>query len=97
MTKLKLVEYLRAAIQEWAQQHNIELALSEVNLTGIDLNVHIIVVARRGFENWPEIDRFESLNKFLRSKLNQEGILNMMTLTTMTEEEYDQYERVEVS
>jgi len=96
MTKLKLVENLRAAIQEWIQQHNIELALLEVNPTGIDLNVQIIVVARQGFENWPAVDRYQSLYKYLRTKLSEAGVVNMMSLITMAEEEYDQYDRVEV-
>ncbi|MGH7600806.1 MAG: hypothetical protein ACREOI_30995 [bacterium] len=97
MTKPKLVETIRAAIQEWAQQHSVDLALLEVNPTDIELDVRIIVVARHGFENWSEIDRHESLYKYLRLKLDEAGIVNLVSLITMPEEEYDQYERVEVS
>jgi acid stress-induced BolA-like protein IbaG/YrbA len=97
MTKLKLVETIRAAIQEWAQQHSIELALLEVEPTGIGSDVRIIVVARKGFENWPEIDRDESLYQYLRSKLGDADIVKISLTITMSEEEYDQYDRVEVS
>jgi hypothetical protein len=43
------------------------------------------------------IDRHESLYKYLRSKLDEAGIANLVSLITMTEEEYDQYDRVEVA
>ena len=97
MTKLMLVEKLRAAIQDWAQKHAIELSLAEVNPTGIELDVQVIVVARKGFENWSEIDRDENLYNHLKSVLNRESVVNMLYLITMTEEEYDQYDRVEVA
>ena len=97
MTKLKLVEMIRAAVQEWAKQQSVEVSLLEVNPSGIELDVQVIVVARQGFENWPEIERYENLYKYLRSKLDDAGIANLMSLITMTEEEYDQYDRVEVA
>ena len=97
MTKLKLVETIRAVIQEWAKQYSVEISLLEVNPSGIELDVQIIVVARKGFENWSEIDRYDNLYKYLRSKLDAAGIVNLMSLITMSEEEYDQYERVEVA
>jgi hypothetical protein len=96
MTKLMIVEKLRAAVQEWAQKHSVELALLEVEPTGIETDVRVIVVARKGFENWPEIDRDESLYNHLRSVRDKEGIVNMLYLITLPEEEYDKYARVEV-
>jgi len=96
MTKLMMVEKLRAAVQEWAQKHSVELALLEVEPTGIEMDVRVIVVARKGFENWPEIDRDESLYNHLRSVRDKEGIVNMLYLITLSEKEYDKYDRVEV-
>ncbi len=97
MTKLMLVEAIRAAIQEWAQQHSIELAVFEVEPTGIAKNIRIILAARKGFENWPEIEREESLYQHLRSTLGDAVVVNIMLTITMTEEEYDQYDRVEIA
>ena len=92
---LKLLEKIRAAILEWVQEHGIELALLEVNPSGIGSHVHIILVARRGFENWPEIDREESLYQHLRSRLSDADVANIFLTITMPEEEYEKYQRVE--
>lgn len=96
MTMLRLLEKIRTAIQEWAQQHSVELALVEVNPSGIGSNVHIILAARKGFENWPQIEREESLYQHLRSRLGDADVVNISLTITMTEEEYDSYVRVEV-
>jgi hypothetical protein len=93
---LKLLDRIRTAIQEWAQQHSIELALLEVNPSGVGSNVHVILVARKGFENWPQIEREESLDKYLRLKLGDADVVHIFVTITMAEEEYDQYDRVEV-
>jgi len=92
----KLLERIRTAIQEWAQQHSVELAILEVNPSGIGSNVHIIAIASRGFENWSKVDREENLYKYLRSRLGDADVVNIALTITMPEEEYDQYDRVEV-
>jgi acid stress-induced BolA-like protein IbaG/YrbA len=93
---LKLPEKIRAAILEWVQQHSIELALLEVKPSGVGSNIHIILVARRGFENWSEIDRDESLYQHMRSKLGDADMATISLTITMPEEEYEKYARVEV-
>ena len=88
---------IRTAIQKWARQRSIELAVFEVEPTGIETNIRIILAARQGFENWSRVDREESLYQHLRSTLGDAVVVNIMLTITMTEEEYDQYDRVEVA
>ncbi len=77
MTKLQLVEKIRTTIQEWAQQHSIELARLEVAPTGLEKNARIILVARQGFENWSRVDREENLYQRLRSSLGDSDVLTL--------------------
>lgn len=93
----KLLERIKTAIQEWAAQHFVELAILKVDPSGIGSNVHLLVIASRGFENWSKVDREEDLYKYLRSRLGDTDVVNISLTITMTEEEYDQYDRVEVA
>lgn len=94
--KSVLLEKLRAAVEEWARMHNVETTLIEAKFTGLGSNVHVLVVARKGFENWSRYERHNSLFQFLDSKLNADGELVITRLGMMTEEEYEKYEGVEV-
>lgn len=93
--KSTLIKKVRAAVEEWARIHNIETTLIEAKYTGLGSNVHVLVVARKGFENWPRYERHNSLFQFLDSKLNTDGDLVITGLGMMTEEEYEKYAGVE--
>ncbi len=93
--KSVLLEKLRAAVEEWARMHNVETTLIEAKYTGLGANVHVLVVARKGFENWARYERHNSLFQFLDSKLNADGELVITRLGMMTEEEYEKHEGVE--
>jgi hypothetical protein len=90
------LEKLRKAAEEWTQVNNIDAALIEVKYSGIGSNVHVLVVARKGFENWRWSERERNLIDFLRAKVNPNGDFFISRLETMTEEEYEKYEEVEV-
>ncbi len=93
--KTSLLEKLRAAVEEWARIHNVETTLIDAKYTGIGSNVHVVVVARKGFENWSRYERHNSLFQFLHDKVNGNGDLVITRLSMMTEEEYEKYEGVE--
>jgi hypothetical protein len=96
MMKTSLLKELRTAIEEWAHIHNVEITLIDIQPSGIGSNVHVIVVARKGFENWRRSERHDSLFDFIHAKLNLDGDLFISRLSAMTEEEYEKYEGVEV-
>ena len=93
--KTLLLEKLREAVADWAQIHNIEAPLIEVKFSGIGSGVHVLVVARRGFENWRWSERERDLFRFLRARFNGNDDFVITRLETMTEEEYEKYEEVE--
>lgn len=93
-----LIEKIKQTIQEWAAQYpQVELTLVKVILSGIADNIHVILVARKGFEDWEETDRDNNLYWFLRKKLGDEDIVKIPLLLTMTEERYDRYEWAEAA
>jgi hypothetical protein len=93
-----LIEKIKQAIQEWAAQYpQVELSLVKVNPSGIAHNIHVIVVAAKGFEEWEETERDDNLYWFLRKKLGDEDIVKIPLLSTMTEERYDRYEWAEAA
>jgi hypothetical protein len=93
----QLIEKIKTAIQEWVNQFpQVELSLVEVTPSGISDNIHVIVVARKGFDDWEETDRDNNLYWFLRKKLGDADIVKIPLLITMTEERYDRYERIVV-
>jgi len=94
--KTLLLKRLRAAIEEWAQIHNVAITLINIQPSGVGSNVHVIVVASQGFENWRRSERHDSLFDFIHAKLNLNGNLFISRLSAMTEEEYEKYEGVEV-
>jgi hypothetical protein len=93
--KSVLLKKVRAAVEEWARMHNVETTLIEAKYTGLGSNVHVLVVASKGFENWPRYERHNSLFQFLDSKLKANGELVITGLGMLTEEEYEKYEGVE--
>ncbi len=94
--KTALLEKIREAAAEWARAHNIETTLIEAKYSGVGSSVHVFVVARRGFENWWWSERDRSLFRFLHAKVNGADEFIISSLNTMTEEEYEKYEGVEV-
>lgn len=93
--KTAVLEKLREAVTEWVRNHEIEATLVEVKPSGIAVGVHILVVARRGFENWHWSERERDLFRFLRSRFNGNSDFVITRLETMTEEQYDKYAEVE--
>jgi hypothetical protein len=91
--KRKLIEKIAKAIYEWAKQYpNVELAEVEIANSGIGDHIDVIVVAKRGFENWRNFDRYKDLFEFLRNHLDNTEAARIFKLLTMTEEEKDRYE-----
>jgi len=93
--KSSKIDLLRTTIEEWVRLHQIDAKLIEVKPSGIGDNIHILVVARKGFENWPSYERRSDLFKYLHNHANPDKKLVITLLITMTEEEYDKYDRVE--
>lgn len=94
--KSTLLTDLRLAAAEWARIHQVETTLIKARFSGIGENVHMLVVARRGFENWPAYERHKSLFDFLHQQANTNGGLFISRLSMMTEEEYERYEGLEL-
>ncbi len=92
--KTSLLKDLRVAIEEWAQIHNIEASLIDVKYSGIGSNIHVLVVAGKGFENWRWSERESSLFDYLHAKFKHNGDFFISRLETLTEEEYEKYEDV---
>lgn len=91
MKPSRLVQ-VHAAAEEWARLHNIEATRIEVKPSGIGSNIHVLVVARRGFENWPRSERQDDLFHYLHEHANPDNELVITLALTMTEEEYDKHE-----
>ena len=94
--KNSILKELHSAIEEWARVHNLETSRIEVKHSGIGSSVHVLVVASKGFENWPWVERHDSLFAFLNAKVKRPSDLFISRLSPMTEEEYEKYEGVEV-
>ncbi|MCI0697279.1 hypothetical protein L0337_35405 [candidate division KSB1 bacterium] len=94
--KLSKLAQLRAAVEDWTRLHNVDATLIEVKPSGIGSNIHVLVVARRGFENWPRHERRNDLFNYLHQHANPDNDLVLTLVLTMTEEEYEKYERVEI-
>jgi len=92
--KAQLLEKLRATIAEWAQKHDIETTVIDAQFSGIGAGVHLLVVARRGFENWRWADRERDLFRFINHQFNGNGNFVITRLETMTEGEYEKFEEV---
>jgi hypothetical protein len=93
--KAELLAKLRAAVDEWARIHGVEIALTDAKYTGVGSNVHVLVVARKGFESWAWYERHNSLFQFLHDKVGTNSDFVIIRLSMMTEEEYEKYEGVE--
>lgn len=91
--KRKFIEKIAKTIYEWAKQYpNVELAEVEIANSGIGDHIHVIAVAKKGFENWRELDRYKDLSEFLRKQLGHADAVRISKLLTMTEDEKDKYE-----
>jgi hypothetical protein len=88
-----LIERVKKAVQEWAKQYpKVELVLIKVYPSGIGENIHVIVVASQGFDDWEQSTRRKDLYWFLRKQLDPSDVAKISLLLTMTEEQYDKYE-----
>ncbi len=94
--KAIILEKLREAVTEWTRNHNLETSVIEVKASGIASGVHVLVVARQGFENWHWSERDRELFRFLRARFNGNNDFMITRLETMTEEQYEKYAEVEV-
>ena len=92
MLKTSILTKLRATIEAWAHIHNVEITLIDIQPSGISSNVHVIVVARKGFEIWRRSERHDNLFDFIHTKLSLDGDLFISRLSAMTEEEYERCE-----
>ncbi len=92
--KSEILKELREAVNEWARIHNVALTSVEAKYSGIGSNVHVLVVAKQGFENWRWSERDGSLFDFLYAKVANNSKVFISRLETMTEEEYEKYEEV---
>jgi hypothetical protein len=91
--KRKLIEKIAKSIYDWAKQYpNVELAEVEIANSGIGDHIDVIVVAKRGFENWRNFDRYKDLFEFLRNHLDNTEAVRIFKLLTTTEDEKDNYE-----
>jgi hypothetical protein len=82
---------LYTAIEDWAQKHHVETTFIEAKYCGIGDNVHVLVVARKGLENWRDHERHDSLFNFLHANINRNGGPFISLLHIMTEDEYEKY------
>jgi len=94
--KATLLTKLRSAVEEWARIHQVETTLIDAKYTGLGSSVHVLVVARKGFENWSPYERHNSLFQFLYDKVGVNDDLVITRLSMMTEDEYEKYENAEV-
>jgi len=93
MLRRELIDKIKKAVYDWAKQYpNVELSLVEVYPSGIIDNVHVIVVAKKGFENWRKIERQRDIAEFLRKQLGDAIVTKIPVLHAFTEEQYEKYE-----
>jgi hypothetical protein len=60
--KRKFIEKIAKAVYKWAKQYaNVELAEVEIANSGFGDHIDVIVVAKKGFENWRSFDRHDDL------------------------------------
>jgi hypothetical protein len=92
MRKL-FIEKIKKAVQDWAKQYpQVELYIVDVYPSGIGENLHVIVVATKGFENWRQLEIHKDLFTFLRKQLGDIDVVKISKILPLTEEEYEQYE-----
>lgn len=88
-----LIKKIKETIQAWAKQYpQVELSVIEAYPSGIGENLHVIVVANKGFETWNRSERQDEIRRFLRQQLGHADTANIFLLLTFTEEEFDRYE-----
>ena len=71
--KSSIINRLRAGVEEWTRIHDVKPSLIEVKFSGVGSFVHVLVVARHGFENWRWSERDRSLIGFISSKVSRNG------------------------
>jgi len=86
-----LLKKLYIAVEEWAQEHNVEPIFIEVKYTGLGNNVEIMVVAHKGLENWRDLERDRSFHNFLQTRFDRNDGLGLTMIRIMAEDEYEKY------
>ncbi len=93
MLQRELIEKIKKSVYDWAKQYpHVELSLVEVYPSGIGDNVHVIVVAKKGFENWRKIERQNDIADFIGKQLGDYIVVKIPILHAFTEEQYEKYE-----
>lgn len=93
MLRRELIDKIKQSVYDWANQYpNLELSLVEVYPSGIVDNVHVIVVAKKGFETWRKIERQRDIANFLSKQLGDSVVVKIPVLHAFTEEQYEKYE-----
>jgi acid stress-induced BolA-like protein IbaG/YrbA len=93
MLQREIIEKIKKSVYDWAKQYpHVELSLVEVYPSGIGDNVHVIVVAKKGFENWRKIERQNDIADFIGKQLGDAIVTKIPVLHAFTEEQYEKYE-----
>jgi stress-induced morphogen len=93
MLQRELIEEIKKSIYDWAKQYpHLELSVVDVYPSGIRDNVHVIVVAKKGFENWRKIERQRDIANFIGKQLGDSIAVKIPILHAFTEEQYEKYE-----
>jgi len=93
MLRRELIDKIKKSIYDWANQYpNLELSLVEVFPSGIPDDFNVIVVAKKGFENWRKIERQRDIADFLSKQLGDAMVTKISVLHAFTEEQYEKYE-----
>jgi hypothetical protein len=93
MLRRELADKIKKTVYEWAKQYpHVELSRVEVNPSGFDDDVDVIVVAKKGFENWRKIERQRDIADFIGKQLGDSIAVKIPILHAFTEEQYEKYE-----
>ncbi len=93
MLRRELAEKIKNCVFDWAKQYpHVELARVKVLPSGFDDDVDVIVVAKKGFENWRKIERQRDIADFIGKQLGDAIAVKIPILHAFTEEQYEKYE-----
>lgn len=87
-----LRDKIKQLIMEWANSVGIvQLSTVEVYPSGIGSNIHVIIVANKGFESWERAERDNLIYDYLAGNLSPSELVKISLFLTMTEEEFERY------
>jgi len=62
MLRRELADKIKKSVSDWVKQYpHVELSLVEVHPSGIGDDLHVIVVAKKGFDNWRKLERQDDI------------------------------------